>query len=377
MIYFDNAATSYPKPESVIHGVNRAMRQYGANPGRSGHTMSMKTAEKIYECRKNVAELFGANEEEVVFTSNCTSALNTAIKGVLSQGDHVIISDLEHNSVLRPVHALAERGVITYSVATVSEGDFNKTLEAFERLIRPETRLIACTHGSNLNGVILPIRQIGALCRKRGILFLVDAAQSAGVIPINMGTHFIDFLCMPGHKGLYGPSGTGVLIAARGDLIRPLMEGGTGSLSLEYSQPNFLPDKLESGTVNTVGIIGLNQGIEFVKSRTMTKIYEHEMSLATVLYEGLSKIHDTILYTRKPQKGLHLPVICFNLTGRTGEEVAGKLNEYGFALRGGYHCAPLAHKKQGTDQIGAARVSFSAFNRMDEVEKLIKTVNNF
>jgi cysteine desulfurase family protein len=351
------------------------MNNYGANPGRGGHKMAVETARKIYECRGALAGLFNAGgEEDVVFTSNCTASLNIALKGVLRGGEHVIISDLEHNSVLRPVHTMAKAGLITYSKAEVFEGDFERTLASFAKEIKKETRMIACTNGSNLTGVVLPVKELGALCKEKGLLFLVDAAQTAGTLEIDVRESNIDFLCMPGHKGLYGPSGTGALVTSKGGLLSPVYTGGTGSMSLISEQPGIMPDKLESGTVNISGIIGLLAGIEFIKRRGLDKIRGHGLKLMKALYSGLSQIDRVKLYTNPPEMGAHLPVLPFNIDGADSEKVAEKLDKSGFALRGGFHCAPLGHRKLGTLDTGAVRVSFSVFNTINEVEVFIKYV---
>ncbi len=373
MIYFDNAATTFPKPPSVIRAVQDAMTCYGANPGRSGHKMSVQTAGQVYACREKLAELMGAPEvENVAFTQNCTHGLNLCIKGILQQGDHVIISDLEHNSVLRPVDTLAQRGVITYDVLEICPEDDRETLSRLEKLFRPNTRLVAMTHGSNVLGIMTPIEKIGQLAHDHGALFLVDAAQSAGVVPIHLEKMGIDFLCMPGHKSLYGPSGTGAVVTQKGELLRTIIEGGTGSVSLESQQPDFMPDKLESGTVNTAGILGLGAGLEFITKTGMENIYRHEIGLVQSLYDGLSQIKGVQLYTSRPGLGRNLPVLAFNVESLTGEETCAKLDEVGFCLRGGFHCAPLAHKKMGTLDRGMARLSPGYFNTPEQVEIFLR-----
>lgn len=384
MIYFDNAATTSPKPEVVLKGMQRAFYFYSANPGRSGHDLSIKTAKQVFACREEVASFFHARDvSNVVFTVNCTQALNTCIKGLLKKGDHVIISCLEHNSVLRPVHKLKEEGKITYSVAKVYEGDDDRTVASFEGLIRENTKLIIATHGSNVCGLVLPIQKIGEMAKRHNLLFLVDAAQTAGVLPIDMQQMQIDFLCMPGHKSLYGPMGTGVLIADRADLLDTMMEGGTGSSSTEYTQPDFMPDKLESGTVNVVGIVGLREGIRFVKQKTLPVIYQHEFKIVRYIDMQLRTMRGIQLYTGPFMYGKNLPVICFNLEGMDSEEAVERLNQMGYALRGGYHCAPLTHEFMGTLDRGAIRLSVGVFNTMDQakkfcadIKKLLKNQNS-
>ncbi|WRS27785.1 aminotransferase class V-fold PLP-dependent enzyme [Oscillospiraceae bacterium MB08-C2-2] len=374
MIYFDNGATTFPKPQSVHRAVGEALTRYGANPGRSGHQMSLQTAIKVYDSREAAAQLLGAGAvEDVVFTQNCTQALNIAIKGVLRQGDHVIISDLEHNSVLRPIHTLAERGIITYSVASTAQDD-EETVAAFENRIRPNTRLIICTHGSNVFGIRLPIEKLGQLCHKKDILFMVDGAQTAGVAEIDVTKMGIDFFCTAGHKSLYGPSGTGLLITPLGNVLETVMEGGTGTRSMEYSQPESMPDRLESGTVNTMGILGLGAGIGYVKQKGIQNIYNQEMAVGETIFNRLSRMNNILLYTNTFERGKHLPVISFNIEGVSSEETVAKLDQQGFALRGGFHCSPLAHQKMGTDQTGTARISIGSFNTREQAEKLCMAI---
>lgn len=375
MTYFDNAATTFPKPRRVREAVQNAMERYGANPGRSGHRLSLETAIKVYETREAVAEFFGAEAvEDVVFTSNCTHALNFALKGLLKHGDHVIISDLEHNSLSRPVHALAAKGVITYSVAEVSEDDDCRTVDAFRKLIQNDTRLIATTHGSNVWGIRTPIGKLGRLCQENDLLFLVDAAQTAGVVPIDMEKDNIDFLCAAGHKSMYGPSGTGVLVTPLGSALDCCFEGGTGNMSADFDQPTGMPERLESGTVNTSGIIGLGAGLSYIKSRGLDELYDHEMRIAREIYEGLLNIPEIKLYTREFVYGRNLPVVSFNVSGVPSEEVTSKLSDMGFALRGGLHCAPLAHKKMDTLETGAVRISVGGFNKMSEARRLLSAI---
>ena len=372
MIYFDNAATTMHKPPSVLRAIRECAEEFGANPGRSGHKLSMLAAKKVYECRERAAVMFGAEPENVVFTQNCTHALNIGIKGVLESGGHVIISDLEHNSIFRPVYRLSKTRGVTYSIAEVFEGDFGKSARSFENYITSKTRMIACTAGSNLSGVMLPCDELTKLCKKYKILLLLDLAQSAGVREASLEK--ADFICMPGHKGLYGPTGTGMLITNKGESLETLLEGGTGSQSYLKEQPQIMPDKLESGTLNTYGIMGLNEGMRFVNKVGCDKIYKYELELTKMLYDGLKRIEGIRLYTEPPQEGYHLPVLCFNIGDKKSEQVVEELSGRGFALRGGYHCTPLAHKKLKTGDQGAVRASFSVFNTYDEVLKLLREI---
>ena len=375
MIYFDNGATSFPKPKRVATAVQESFTDYGANPGRSGHAMSIGTAVKVFGVREQLADMFGMQSpQEVAFTLNCTHAINKAMKGILREGDHVLISDLEHNAVLRPIHTLASRGLITYSVVETFPSDTMRTVTSFASAIRSETRLVACTHASNVFGSILPIQEIGRLCRNGDIFFLVDAAQSAGVLDIKPRDWGIDFLCLAGHKGLYGPAGTGALITSLGGFLDTIIEGGTGSFSGSYDQPEEMPDRMESGTLSTMGILGLGAGVSFVLEKGVQAIYTHEMKLATETFEALSQIHGVTLYTAGCNFQQQVPVISFNLDGKSSEETVSLLSDRGFALRGGLHCAPLAHQKMGTLETGTARISFGAFNTLGQVHKLLKAI---
>lgn len=374
MIYFDNAATTFPKPLAVKEALDEAMLRYGANPGRSGHELAAATARQVYQVREKAAAFFNAGDvEHVVFTQNCTYALNMAIKGLLRPGDHVVISDLEHNSVLRPVHALAARGIITYTVAETFP-DAERTALSFCRAIRPNTRALVTTHASNVFGLKLPIERLGAVARQYGIYYIVDAAQTAGCEPIDIKRMNIDFLCMAGHKGLYGPSGTGMLITPCGESLTPLAEGGTGSVSMDYDQPDFMPDRLESGTLNTSGIIGLGAGIDFVEKCGIQAIASSEMQVLRTVYQGLSKLPDVILYTAFPEEQSQVAVLSFNLRDRSAEEVTELLSDKGFAVRGGLQCSPLAHKKYGTSAGGTVRISAGAFNTVEQGCALVRAV---
>lgn len=371
MINFDNSATSFPKPAAVKKALMTAVTCFGGNPGRSGHKLSIETAEAVYSARNAAAEFFGAEPDNTVFALNCTHALNMAIKGVASQGCHIIISSLEHNSVLRPVHALYKQGKCTYSIARVSHDD-DETVNNFERLITPDTGLIVCTLGSNVTGQILPFAKIGELCRSRGICFIADGAQACGVIPLKLSDR-INIICTAGHKALYGPSGTGLLVTDGKFDISPIAEGGTGSLSLELDQPDFLPDKLEAGTINTAGAIALGAGIEFVNRIGIDRIYEHENGLCQRLVSALENIPNVTVYRDSRVKN-YLPVVSFNIDGITANETAAALDDMGFGLRGGLHCSGLAHTGLGTVPDGAVRFSPSVFNTKGETDALIYAV---
>lgn len=379
MIYFDNGATTFPKPDTVIRAVDNTLRFYGANPGRSGHNMSIKSAEIMYDCRVNASKLFGIDEpEKVIFTNNCTTALNCVIKGILKEGDHAVISSLEHNAVVRPLEHLKEHGV-EYSVADYVPYDDDKTIDNFRNAIQSNTKLVICTHASNVFGVKFPIERISALCRIYGILFCVDAAQTAGVVPISLKDSYIDFLCTAGHKGLYGPMGTGLLIINNEICPESLIQGGTGSMSSQRLQPEILPDKYESGTQNLPGIAGLNEGIKFVIQRNPKSIEKREMLLAQQLYDKLSNTDNVILYTKRPENKHSVPVISFNIEGLESEDTASILNQkFNIAVRAGLHCAPLAHSFYKTENTGTVRAVMSAFSNSNQVNyfaKAIRTIN--
>ena len=375
MIYFDNAATTGKKPLGVIKAVNSAFYELSANPGRGGHRASLKVAEAVFNVRKKVAALFGAKgEENIIFTPSCTAAINYTLKGILKPNDGLVISSLEHNSVTRPAETLKKSGV-EVSVAEVIFGDKEATVRSFERAIKPNTKVVLCTHASNVTGEIMPIEAIGELCRKKGIIFVVDAAQTAGVLPIDVSKMNIDFLCIAPHKGLYAPMGTGNLIANK--LIEsPLIEGGTGVNSALSIQPDEYPERLESGTLNIPGIIGIGAGIDFINAKGIENIYKIELELAKYIYEGLKKISGCILYTPLPQYGSFVPVISFNIRGITASDTADLLDKANIAVRAGLHCAPFAHKRLGTIENGTVRISPAIFNTKNEADYLIRALKS-
>lgn len=374
MIYFDNAATTWPKPEAVYDAVVNTMKNYGANPGRSGHRMALSAARIVYESRELLADFFNAKSPtDIVFTSNATEALNMAIKGVLKPGDHVITSSMEHNSVARPLFALQKIGVEWDVVKCDSRGFLDP--EDVKKAIKPHTRLIAMTHASNLTGTILPVEEVGKIARERGILFLVDAAQTAGIIPIDVQRMNIDLLAFPGHKGLYGPQGTGGLYVREGVDITPIKEGGTGSLSEHLEQPRMLPDRLESGTLNTPGIAGLAAGVRFIKQKDIENIRTHEQKLTSKFLEGIKYKKGISLYG--PGDPAHMcAVVSLNVMELDSSELAYLLDsKFDIQVRPGLHCSPLAHKTIGTGERGAVRFSFSVFNTEDEVDEALEALD--
>ena len=379
MIYFDNAATSFKKPPTVVGEVYRCMTEYCGNPGRSGHILSLAAAKKVFECRCELSELFGTDSPEgIVFTQNTTHALNLVIKGLLKRGDHVIISDMEHNSVLRPIARLFEDGLIEYSVFStrVLEGNRNSSLicSNIARKIRPNTRAVICSHSSNICSATLPISEIGAFCRRRGILFIVDAAQSAGHLPINMRQMNIDALCAPAHKALYGIQGLGFAVLGerlRGELDT-LTEGGNGINSLELFMPDASPERYEAGTLATPAIAGLCEGVRHVRRLGIENIHSYESSLYLRARELLGNINGVRIYAPD-----HVgSVLLFNKEGFTPELLAQKLDESGFCVRGGYHCSPLGHKTLGTLESGAVRLSFGIFNKKSELDLLARVLGS-
>ena len=383
MTYFDNAATTFPKPPQVLAAMKHALDEYGGNPGRAGHSLSLKTAEAVFGAREKCAEFFGAQVEHTIFTLNCTHALNIAVKGIAVPGCHYIISDLEHNAAARPVHALYRAGSASYSVAKTFDDD-DRTLKSFESLINGKTKAVVCTAASNVTGKILPFKRIAALCRERGLCFILDAAQGGGVIPLQIGDG-INFICCSGHKGLYGPMGTGLLITDGKYKLRAFAEGGTGSNSRSLDQPEELPDRFESGTINTPGVIALGAGIDFIRKIGIQRIYSHERELCELFMEEVQKppsansggdASKVKLYFDKFDKfdDTRLPLVPFNVEGMESFKTANLLSEAGFCLRGGLHCSPLAHKKLGTLETGAARFAPSAFSNKREVMALVRAI---
>lgn len=373
MIYLDNSATTYPKPVQVINRMNMAMRQFGANPGRSGYEMSMKTAGEVFHCRQDVARFFGVDSEEcVLFQASCTQALNVVIKGLLKPGDHVVVSDLEHNAVMRPLEKMKKHG-ITYSVAEVYPADFDKTLDSFENQITEKTKLVVCTHASNVFGVCLPIREIAALAHRKGAQICVDCAQTAGVMPIDMKKDNLDYLCAAGHKGLYGPMGTGILMVREEQSLDTLMEGGTGTSSLQLIQPQELPERFESGTQNIPGIAGLRAGLDFVKKIGIRTIYQKEIEHIQKIYLALEKLPYVQLYTPYPKFPYSVPVLSFNIKNKSSEEIGAYLADRQIAVRCGLHCAPMAHRKMNTPD-GTVRLSPSFFTKEQEIKKIVTVI---
>lgn len=368
MIYLDNSATSFPKPPEVKRTVMRALDIYGGNPGRGGHKLSIETAEQVYKVRQSAAEFFGAETENTVFTANCTMALNMAIKGMMEYGGHIIISGYEHNAVLRPVYALAKARRVTFSVLPVYD-DPERTADELRKLIRRDTRAVCCTVASNVSGRILPCREISKVCRSCGICFIADAAQAAGILDLKLSDGF-DFICTAGHKALYGPTGTGLLISNGEYTLSTMIEGGTGTNSADPEQGDQMPERLESGTVNTAGILGLGAGIEFVKRKTPAALMKQESALVERFEKAVSRIDGVKLYPCKTR----VPISSFDLRDMNSQALSMKLSERGFALRGGLHCAGLAHRSMGTLTQGTVRLSPGAFTTAKDIDMLAAAV---
>ena len=370
MIYLDNAATSFPKPTEVVNAVTKSFVLYGANPGRSGHSLSINTAMQVYSARELLNSLFnGYGGELVSFTQNCTYALNIAIKGVLKQGDHVIISSLEHNSVSRPIFKLTNENFITSSVFRVTENK-EETLRNLKAEITPRTKLIVVTAVSNVFGDILPLPEIGKIAKEMNVLFFVDGAQGAGIIPIDMKKCNVNCLCIPGHKGLLGPMGVGAVLHD-GCIENSIIEGGTGTESFNFLQPTDFPERLESGTLNVPAICGLKKGVEIVSAFGVENIFKEETAVTKYLFNELSNMRKIILYKNEYDETKTAPVLSFNVKGMHSEEVSAFLNENSVAVRGGYHCAPLAHKTYGTEDVGTVRISPSRFTTKKDINYLI------
>lgn len=373
IINFDNSATSYPKPEQVKKAVTYAVEKCGGNAGRGGHKLSMLTSNEVYSTRETIADFFDTSPENVIFTQNCTQSLNTAIFGTVKKGDHVVISCLEHNSVSRPIYHLFESNYINYTIFNVGNSDI-ETIENFKSALKSNTSIVITTVGSNVTGQILPFKQIGEICKERNICYIVDGSQGCGIIPISLKNDNINILCSSGHKSLYGVSSSGILVSDGKYHINPLLYGGTGSSSNTLEQPDFLPDSLESGTLNAVGIISLKSGIKFISNLGLDKIYQHENELCNIFIDGIKNIPNIVIY-RNPNLR-YLPIVSFNIKDVPSNELGEYLNTKGFCLRAGFHCSALAHQYLGTNT-GTVRFSPSAFNNKKEVFKLISALRQF
>jgi cysteine desulfurase family protein len=374
LYYFDNAASSWPKPNQVIEAMTICMQEYAANPGRGSHQMAVKASRVLFETRKNIAKLFAiSNPNDICFTSNTTEALNLAIKGFLKSGDHVISTSIEHNSVRRPLEYMRESNniEITYVLANAA-GHIN--VDEIRNAIRSNTRLVVCSHSSNLMGTIVPVADIAQVCVEKKIRLLVDAAQTAGTLPIDVNKMGISMLAFPGHKGLLGPQGTGGLYIHPDVDLEPLLHGGTGSQSEAIGQPTVRPDRYESGTLNTVGIAGLNEGVKVVLEETPALIHQKEWALTQKLMIGLQEI--TGIQLLGPQLGEDKTgIVSFLFKQVDASELAFIMDQsFQIAVRSGFHCTPLAHQTAGTTETGAVRASVGFYTIEAEVEHFIRTV---
>ena len=377
IVYLDNAATTFPKPRGVLDAAFDCMQNYCGNAGRGSHPLALKSAETAYSAREAVASLFHASPENVIFTLNTTQALNLAIKGILTRGGHVLISDMEHNSTLRPLAKLAGERRISYDVFPTHKNGLplptREIISGIIKRLRPNTRLVCAIHTSNICSYSLPIKEIGQLCRRHGLLFLVDAAQGAGHADISLEGDNIDLLCLPGHKGLYAPQGVGILVLRDSLTLETLIEGGNGVNSLDSSMGMTSPERYEGGTLCTPSIAGLCEGVKFIREIGIDRIVAHERALWRRAYVSLCKI-DGIEFYGDTCAG---SILLFNLKGVPSDELGAHLAERGFCLRTGYHCSPLAHKTLGTPEGGAVRMSFSVFNTEGEVDTVCSEIAEY
>ncbi|AFS79863.1 cysteine desulfurase CsdB [Gottschalkia acidurici 9a] len=373
MVYLDNAATTFPKPEGVYIEVMKALQEYGANPGRSGHKLALQAGRVIYETREILAELFNIeNPMNIVFTNNATEGLNIAIKGLLKSGDHVITSSMEHNSVLRPLKALEKKGVETTIIQCDEKGFIN--INDIKNSIKENTKAIITTHASNVTGTIFPIKEIGQLAKENNIVYILDGAQTAGVYDIDVKYMNIDILVAPGHKSLLGPQGTGFIYIKEGLCLDCIKEGGTGSSSESLFQPEMMPDKFESGTPNTPGIAGLGAGVKYILDKGIENIRSHEKELTKYFLDELKKINDVIIYGPCDVEK-QAPVISINIKDQDSSEVGYVLdNIFDIGVRTGLHCASLAHKTIGTLEQGTIRFSIGYSNTKEEIDLAITAI---
>lgn len=373
-IYLDNAATSFPKPSAVCDAVDHALRHAAANPGRGGYRLSLEAGRLVLAAREAAAQLVGmADPARIVFTANATEAINLALFGVLRPGDRVVTTSMEHNAMVRPLRALAEDGVEVVRVAADTHG-FVAPAE-LRRACTPGTRLLAMTHCSNVTGTVQAIEELGPWCRARGILLLVDAAQSAGLLPIDVAAMAVDLLAVPGHKGLMGPPGTGFLCVGEGVQLRPLLYGGTGTRSMSDAQPEELPERLESGTLNVIGLAGLFAGLEFLREIGLERVTAHETALLRQLSAGLRRLPGVTLYGPATD-GRHGGALSFTVAGLDPALLGHRLDtEYDICVRVGLHCAPEAHRSIGTFPAGTVRVSPGWFTGESDIDRFLAAMH--
>jgi cysteine desulfurase / selenocysteine lyase len=376
MIYLDNAATSWPKPPEVLKAMTDVLELAGGNPGRSGHRLSVAAAREVYNAREDIASFFNVTDPlRVIFTANATHAINVALKGLLKPGDHVVTSSIEHNAVMRPLRGLEKQGVRLSIVPCAADGSLD--VRDVVRVMNSRTRLVVIMHASNVMGTILPVAEVASVAHEAGVLLLVDAAQTAGIIPIDMPAMGIDFLAFTGHKELQGPPGIGGLaIGENVDVsqMEPLMRGGTGSRSESEEQPDDLPDKFESGTLNLVGIAGLHAGIQWVQDRGIDTIRAHLKELTQALINGLSELPGIKVYGPLDTNS-KVAIVSFSVHHKRVSEVSLKLDEeYGILCRVGLHCAPAAHKTMGSFPEGTVRLAPGVFTTMDDISTTIRAI---
>ncbi len=375
VLYLDNAATSFPKPPSVASEMHRCIDYYCGNAGRGSHKMSLYAANKIYECREEICSLVNAPApENVIFVPSCTYGLNLIIKGILKPYDHALISDMEHNSVWRPLTVMRNEGIITFDTFSAL-ANHNKTdeniLNEIEKKLRKNTKLLICSHQSNICSYSLPVGKIGELCKKYNIIFALDVAQSIGHYNIDVQNMNIDYISAPGHKGIYGPQGSAFVVINSKNLLEPLIEGGNGIYSLESKMPDFLPERHEVGTLPLPSIVGLCEGIKEIKSRGIEEISSHEKELFFYLRDRLLNINGVKVYA--PEYAGN--TLSFNIDNVQPERVASILNEKNICVRSGFHCAALGHNALGTQSLGTVRVSFGLYNTVNDIDNLVLEIN--
>jgi cysteine desulfurase family protein len=377
MIYLDNAATSWPKPPQVLKAMTDVLERAGGNPGRSGHRLSITAARVMYDTREDIARFFGISDPlRVIFTGNATHAINLALRGMLKPGDQVVTSSIEHNAVMRPLRSLEKQGIRLNIVPCASDGILDA--KNLEKALKSTTKLVVMTHASNVVGTLLSITEVASAVHQAGALLLVDAAQTAGAIPIDMQAMGIDLLAFTGHKELQGPSGIGGLVIVDSvdvSQIEPLIRGGTGSRSESEEQPDDLPDKFESGTANLAGIAGLGAGLKWVTDRGIDEIRDHLKKLSQTLIDGLSTIPKVKIYgTLDPERSVS--IVSFTVDGMCVSEIGLRLDEeYGVLSRVGLHCAPAAHKTIGSFPEGTVRLAPGVFTTMDDIQKAIQAIS--
>lgn len=371
-IYCDQAATSFPKPRAVIEAVSSFLTNTSGSPGRSAHRYAIEAGRAVFEARETVTDFFNCpSSEQVVFTANVTESLNLVLSGLLQPGDHVVTTSMEHNSVMRPLQYLKESRKVDFTVVSCDDQG-RLAPKNIQKALRPETRLVVVNHASNVTGTILPIEAVGEI--KGNAFFLIDAAQSAGVIPIDMQKAKVDFLAFTGHKSLLSTTGIGGLCLSKDIRLNPLKRGGTGSRSESWAHPDFLPDRYEGGTPNTVGIVGLNAGIKFIQEQGLERIRAHELQLIRQMMDGLNAIKGVKIYGPRAADE-KTGIVSLNIEGKSPSEVCLVLDrKYGIMTRGGLHCAPIAHKTIGTFPNGTVRLSLGYFNTMEEVDQVIRAI---